>query len=111
MMTEKKKNGGARPGAGRPKGSGNKITAQDLITAAEQVIGKSFVESLMEGYRQSIEERNTRVRVTYERLILDKVIADRQQIEVTDNRDLLEQRQLAFRQALDNIITEKPTAQ
>ena len=73
-MEKIRKHGGARPGAGRPKGSGNKITAQDLIDTANQVIGKPFVVSLFEGYQDSIIAGDKKVRVMYEKLILDKEI-------------------------------------
>ena len=99
--------GGARSGAGRPKGSGNKITAQDLIDAAQQVVGKPFVISLMEGYAKSIDENNNKVRVMYERMVLDKIVADRQQVEVVENDDALEAKRLAFAEALAQIAVRK----
>ena len=108
MEKEKKSSrGGARTGAGRPKGSGNKVTAQDLLDAAQQVVGKPFVISLMEGYAQSIDENNNKIRVIYERMVLDKIVADRQQVEVVDNDDALESRRLAFAEALAQIAVRK----
>lgn len=104
-MERKSNYGGARAGAGRPKGSGNKITAQDLLDAAHKVNGKPFVVNLMEGYQRSIDENNNKVRVMYEKMILDKVIADRQQIEVVESDEALQVKRLAFAEALAKFTT------
>jgi hypothetical protein len=104
-MERKSNYGGARAGAGRPKGSTNKITAQDLLDAAHKVNGKPFVVNLMEGYQQSIDERNNKVRVMYEKMILDKVIADRQHIEVVESEETLQAKRQAFAEALANLTT------
>jgi hypothetical protein len=95
--------GGARKGAGRPKGSTAKVTAQDLIEAADRQLGKPFVESLMEGYVNSITQNNNKVRIMYEKMIIDKVIADRQSIEVTDSEDAVAAKQAAFTAALASL--------
>lgn len=102
-MEQNKKRGGAREGAGRPKGSGNKITAQDLIDTANQVIGKPFVVSLFEGYKDSIMSNDKKVRVMYEKMIIDKVVADRQQIETVESEDAVQQRAQAFAEALASL--------
>ena len=99
------RNGGPRPGAGRPRGSGNKVTAADLLEAAEQVVGKPFVVSLVEGYKRSIDENNNRLRVMYEKIIIDKVVADRHQVEVEESEDTVSAKQEAFRAALAAMIT------
>ena len=104
---EKKQNGGARPGAGRPKGSTNKVTAQDLLAAAESTIGKPFVVSLVEGYKKSIDENNNKLRVMYEKIIIDKVVADRHNVEVEETEDTVAAKQEAFRQALAAMIAVK----
>jgi hypothetical protein len=59
----------------------------------------------MEGYQQSIDERNNKVRVMYEKMILDKVIADRQQIEVVESDEALQAKRQAFAEALANLTT------
>lgn len=107
MNTQRPSRGGARPGAGRPRGSGAKVTAQDLIDAAQRQLGRPFVESLMEGYVKSITENNNKVRYMYEKMIIDKVIADRQQIEVTDSEDAVAAKQAAFAAALAQLQARK----
>ena len=96
----KKSWGGARAGAGRPKGSGTKVTALELLETAEKKLGKPFVESLVEGYMKSISENNNKLRVMYEKMIIDKVIADRQQVEVVENEDIVEAKKAAFADAV-----------
>ena len=103
METEKKQHGGARPGSGRPKGSGNKINAIELIIEAERTLGKPFIQSLLEGYVNSIDEKNNKLRFMYEQLILNKVIADRHQVEHTDTEEAVEQKRQAFADALATI--------
>jgi hypothetical protein len=95
--------GGARPGAGRPKGSGNKITAQDIIDEASLVVGKPLITSIMEGYSKSILENNNKLRVVYERMFLDKVIADRHQVETVESDDVIAAKQAAFAAALADL--------
>ena len=99
--------GGARPGAGRPKGSGTKVTALELLEAAEKKLGKPFVESLVEGYMKSISENNNKLRVMYEKMIIDKVVADRQQVEVTESEDTTAMKAEAFAEALRSLNTVK----
>ena len=100
LIKVKGKNGGARPGAGRPKGSTNKITAQELIDTAESVIGKPFIVSLLEGYHDTILNGDRRTRVVYEKMIIDKVISDRQEVEITTPEDAIQARADAFAEAL-----------
>lgn len=102
----KKAWGGARPGAGRPKGSTEKVTARHLLETAEQVIGKPFVESLMEGYRDAILDGDRKNRVIYEKIIIDKVATTLFDVEVTESEDLITAKQQAFAQALAAIATE-----
>jgi len=102
----KKAWGGARPGAGRPKGSTDKVTARHILETAEQIIGKPFVESLMEGYRDTILDGDRKNRVIYEKIIIDKVATTLFDVEVTESEDLITAKQQAFAQALAAIATE-----
>ena len=71
-----------------------------LLEAAEKKLGKPFVESLVEGYMKSIDENNNKLRVMYEKMIIDKVIADRQQVEVVESEDAVEAKKAAFADAI-----------
>ena len=99
----KSKRGGNRPGGGRPKGSTTRITAIMLLDAAEQVVGKSFITSLMEGYRASILSDDVKTRVIYEKMILDKVAVNIVDVEVTDSEETILARQAAFTEAIQQL--------
>ena len=92
--------GGARPGAGRPKGSTDKLTARLLLETCEQVVGKPFEVSLLEGYRDAILNNDARNRATYEKMLLDKVSSTLIEAEVTDTEDSVAAKALAFQEAL-----------
>jgi hypothetical protein len=95
--------GGVREGAGRPKGSSNKVSGKELLEAAEQIIGKPFVVSLMEGYRDTILDNDRKHREVYEKIIIDKVSSNLFDVEVTDNAEALEAKKAAFAAALASI--------
>lgn len=97
---EKKKVGGARPGAGRPKGSTGKVTAASLLEQAESTLGKSFIVSLMEGYRDSVLNQDNKTRVIYEKMILDKVATTLIEADITESEDAIESKKAAFAEAL-----------
>jgi hypothetical protein len=97
---EKKRKGGAREGAGRPKGQTTRLTAKEILETANNMLGKPFVVSLMEGYLQTINEGDTRNRVTYEKIILDKTATTIIEAEITDSTDALEMKKAAFAEAL-----------
>jgi hypothetical protein len=108
MELEKESNtghGGARPGAGRPKGTGNKLTAKDLLDECAKVVGKPFATTLMEGYRDSILNEDTKLRSTYEKIIIDKVATTMFDVEVEDTGDLIKSKLLAFEEALKNVAS------
>lgn len=97
--------GGARSNAGRPKGSTNSITAAKLLAAIEDKTGKPLEVSLAEGYADSITTKNIKVRQKYEQMFLGKTIADKMQIDVTENEDALEAKRIAFAEALANLAS------
>ena len=95
-MEESKQHGGVRANAGRPKGTGNKLTAKDLLTQCETTLGKPFALSLMEGYRDSILAGDTKTRVTYEKIIVDKVATTMLDVEVEDRGEAVDGKKAAF---------------
>ena len=94
--------GGARDGAGRPKGSTHKLTAQDILREAEAMLGKPLVISLLEGYAITVAEDDRRNRVVYEKMLLDKVASQLIDVE-TDDTSGVAARQDAFLKALQTI--------
>jgi len=106
--SNEKTHGGARSGAGRPKGQTNRLTAKEILETAESMLGKPFVVSLMEGYIQSINEGDTKNRVTYEKIILDKTATTIIEAEITDSKDAIEAKQAAFAEALAKLVGHGP---
>ena len=110
MEQEKTQHGGARAGAGRPKGTGNRITAKELLDECQRIIGKPFAVSLLEGYRDSIFANDTKLRNTYEKIILDKTASSLFDVEVEEVGDQVNAKESAFLEAvkaLNNINKSK----
>ena len=83
-MTEtvKKKAGGARPGAGRKKGVTQKLSAQTILAAIEQA-DKPFAEGFAEDYHAARMGDDKHLLQKYQSMILNKVIADKQEVDIT----------------------------
>ena len=99
--------GGARPGAGRPKGSTALITARTLVEAIEQESGKPFEVMLAEGYVDAVHNNDSKTRLEYVRMILGKVVSDRTAVEVTESEDVAMAKAEAFAQALLALNTQE----
>jgi len=100
--------GGARPNAGRPKGSTALITAKTLVEAIEQQSGRPFEEMLAEGYQTAVRAGDSKTRLEYERMILGKVVSDRTAVEVTNTEEDTVTKAQAFAEALGSLVTVRP---
>lgn len=109
-ISNEKKHGGAREGAGRPKGQTNRLTAREILETAENMLGKPFVVALMEGYIDTINSGDTRNRVVYEKMILDKTATTIIEAEITDSKDAIEAKQAAFAEAMAKLVGVSPDA-
>lgn len=100
-MEKKKLNGhgGARSGAGRPKGSVDKVSINSLLEAIDASSGQPYVELLAEDF---VHARNNdrQLAQKYHNLILSKVAPTLQQVETIDSDDAVQQRADAFAEAL-----------
>lgn len=93
--------GGPRPGSGRKKGSTERITIEGLLTTLKtQSKGKNYEELLVADFLKAREINDTTLMLKYHNLILNKVMSTLTQVEVTDTQDVIEQKQLAFAEAL-----------
>jgi len=104
-LTSAKQHGGARPGAGRPKGSTDKLTAKLLLETCQQVIGKPFEVSLLEGYRDAILNDDRRNRATYEKMLLDKVSSTLIEADIVESEDAVTAKAIAFQEALAKLVS------
>ena len=92
--------GGARPGAGRPRGSGNRVNLEDLMMDLELEANMPFTQRLAINYSAAISREDWARVENYDRAFLNKLVGDRQQIEVTDSADAVEAKRAAFADAL-----------
>lgn len=98
------KQGGARPGSGRPKGSTDKLTIEGLLQSVkDKSKGRGYEELLVEDFLQSRDRGDSHLTIKYHNLILNKVMGTLNKIEVTDSQDQLEMKQQAFAEALSKI--------
>jgi hypothetical protein len=77
-----KKRGGARVGGGRRKGSTQKLSAQTILAAIEDK-DKPFAEGFAEDYHNARMGDDKHLLQKYQSMILNKVVADKQEIDVT----------------------------
>ena len=91
--------GGARAGAGRPRGSTDKITIAGLLEAVDTTAGRPYVEVLAEDF---VKARGTDPHLAqkYHNLILNKVAATLAVVEVTETDDAVARKAEAFAEAL-----------
>lgn len=75
--------GGARPGAGRPAGSTNKITGEQLIQAISSRCGQDYAQQLAANYVRCLQENDKAMVAKYDQMLLNKVIADKTELDVT----------------------------
>jgi len=80
----KKKRGGARPGCGRKLGSTQKLSGLTILQAIEK-IDKPFAEGLAEDYYKARVSGDTHLIQKYQQMFLNKVVADKQEVDVTSN--------------------------
>lgn len=98
--------GGARPGAGRPRGSQNKISGATILASIENTCGQPLEELLAQGYYESIQNNDKHTRIQYEKLFLSKVVADQVSVDVNEGERTLEAKRELFTRAVSDIINK-----
>jgi len=91
--------GGARPGAGRPKGSTNAVTVQGLLGAIDTAAGRPYIELLAEDFTHA-RQNDRQLAQKYHHLIMSKVAATLAAVEVNEAEDAVEAKRQAFADAL-----------
>lgn len=93
--------GGARPGAGRPKGGTNQVSVAGLLEALEKKTnGVGYETILMEDFINARNNNDQQLVIKYHNLILNKLMTHISKIEITDSQDAIEMKQKAFTEAL-----------
>ena len=102
IMNQKNSNrGGARPGAGRPRGTTHKVTVQGLIDQVQiKSGGQDYTELLVEDFLRARLENDRGLTLKYHNLISNKVLADRLEIDVNEEEDTVTAKRAVFAAAL-----------
>ena len=92
--------GGVRPGGGRPKGSTTKIKIEDLMEKIELQSGQTYAELLASNYVQAINRADWNGVRDYDKAFMNKMIAEKVDIDVKDGEDTIAAKSAAFAAAL-----------
>ena len=104
LIQKKSKRGGARPGAGRPKGAVDRVTVAGLLAAIEtHGHNQTYMDMLAQDFADA-RASDRHLAMKYHNLILNKVAPTLAAVEVSDSADTLQQRQQAFQDALAVIV-------
>ena len=77
--------GGARAGSGRPKGSTNKITPEEMLTDFKKTVGVSFHSFISQQIKKAACENNGELVSKYLLGFGKYLIQDKQEIDITSN--------------------------
>jgi len=111
-MTEQKKpryakkastRGGARKGGGRPKGSTTKIKIEDLMEKIELQSGQTYAELLASNYVNAIHRNDWNGVRDYDKAFMNKMIAEKVEVDVNQSEDAMAAKQAAFAEAIAQI--------
>lgn len=95
-----KKRGGPRPGSGRPKGSVNKITAEEFFNTFRKQTGKEYLTEMVKrisgaydliAQASTLEEKHEALATAhkYDSLVAKYIFTDIQQVDHTSNGESL----------------------
>lgn len=102
MEKQKKTNGhgGARPGAGRKVGSGNKVRLEDLMMDVELAANMPYTKRVAINYVHAITREDWARVENYDRAFLNKLVSDKTEVEVISTETAAEAKAQAFQEAL-----------
>ena len=103
--------GGARPGAGRKKGSTPRYTLEDLMAQVEHYTGKTFAEQVAINYAAAIQRSDHAGVRDYDKILLGKMVADKQEVVTVESEDVAVAKAAAFAEALSSLTTAKGNTQ
>jgi hypothetical protein len=99
--------GGARAGAGRKKGSSPRYTLEDLMLQVEHHTGRTFAEQVAINYANAIGRDDHAGVRDYDKILLGKMVADRQEVVTVESEDAVEIKKAAFAEAIAAITGKK----
>jgi len=92
--------GGARQGAGRPRGSTNKITMDNILANLDHHLGVPYAEQIAINYATALNRSDWAGVRDYDKVLLGKVVADKTEVTTVEGEDAVNARQEAFAEAL-----------
>jgi hypothetical protein len=93
--------GGARAGAGRPKGGTNSISISELLNSLEaKSNGRRYEDVLAEDFTAARLDNDRALVLKYHNLILNKVMNNLAKIEINEGADVVEAKKAAFAEAI-----------
>lgn len=84
IIPKKKGRGGARANSGRKPGSVQKLSGAGIL-AAIAAVDVPFEQGLAEDYARARAEGDLHIVQRYQQMFLNKVVADKQELDVTSN--------------------------
>jgi hypothetical protein len=99
----KSAHGGARSGAGRPKGSGNKVRLEDLMLDVELAANMPYTKRVAINYVAAITREDWARVENYDRAFLNKLVADKTEVTTVESEDAVQAKQQAFAEAIAQI--------
>ena len=99
--------GGARSGAGRPRGDTNKLTAKALFESVLKHTGQDYADILVTDFLMARQNSDHHLVQKYHNIMLNKMAANLSDIEVKSDATDLEARKQAFADALKALMTVK----
>ena len=100
--------GGARANSGRKKGATTKISIESLMAEIELQSGKTYAELLTHNYVGAIARSDWNGVRDYDKAFMNKMIAEKMAVEVSNTEDVIEAKQAAFAAALAEIAHLAP---
>jgi len=105
-VKHKSNRGGARPGAGRPKGSRDQVSVRNLLETLDlKTGGQSYEEILVQDFLDARLNQDTQLMLKYHNLISNKVLNSLHQIETRESEDTTVAKAAAFADALRSLQT------
>ncbi len=95
--------GGARVGSGRPKGSTTKVTIESLMSSIELAAGQNYAEILAQNYVGAISRSDWAGVRDYDRAFMNKMIAERVEVDMNQSEDAVAAKAAAFAQAIQTL--------
>ena len=97
--------GGARAGAGRPKGAKDRVTVTGILEALDtRTNGRTYEELLVEDFINARLDGDTQLVHKYHTLLSNKFVANLNEVTVEEVGDVVEGKRTAFLEAVNSII-------